>query len=136
MVEFNQKTLNAFVLKSRKPFEKDLTSLVKLPTVSADRERTKEFEEAAGLAVKMLKELGAEAESVATDGNPVVMASLGNDSTHPTVLIYNHLDVQPADPSEWEHDPFSLTITKDRYIGRGATDDKGPALTALYAVKY
>ena len=136
MVEFNQKTLNAFITKARKPFEKQLAGLVKIPTVSADRNRKKDFEEAADLATKILRELGAEAESVATEGQPVVVGSLGNESKYPTVLIYNHLDVQPADPAEWDHDPFSLTITKDRYGGRGTTDDKGPALTALYAVKY
>ena len=46
--------------------------------------------------------------------------------------MYNHLDVQPADGDDWRTDPFQLTTHGDRYIGRGATDDKGPALTALF----
>ena len=65
---------------------------------------------------------------VPTGGHPVVHASLVTDPGNPTVAIYNHLDVQPADPDEWSSDPFTLTITRGRYTGRGATDDKGPAL--------
>ena len=49
------------------------------------------------------------------------------------MAIYNHLDVQPADPAEWSSDPFTLTISKGKYYGRGATDDKGPALAAMTA---
>jgi acetylornithine deacetylase/succinyl-diaminopimelate desuccinylase-like protein len=47
------------------------------------------------------------------------------------VTVYNHLDVQPADGDDWRTNPFQLTTQADRYYGRGATDDKGPALTAL-----
>src|SRR5262249_24611543 len=52
------------------------------------------------------------------------------------VLIYNHLDVQPADPSEWKMPPFDLHIESGVYRGRGSTDDKGPLLTALYASRF
>src|SRR6185503_19308130 len=50
----------------------------------------------------------------------------------PTVTIYNHLDVQPANEPEWKTDPFKFAVENGRYRGRGTTDDKGPALSALY----
>ena len=50
--------------------------------------------------------------------------------------FYNHLDVQPADEPEWLHHPFTFEKESDRYRGRGTTDDKGPALTALFAARY
>ena len=57
------------------------------------------------------------------------------DPSYPTVTIYNHLDVQPADPAEWKTPPFTFTRQGERYMARGATDDKGPALTALYGAR-
>ncbi len=55
----------------------------------------------------------------------------------PTVTVYNHLDVQPAskETEPWETEPFVFTKKGDRYCGRGTTDDKGPALTALFGIK-
>jgi acetylornithine deacetylase/succinyl-diaminopimelate desuccinylase-like protein len=50
------------------------------------------------------------------------------------VLVYNHLDVQPADEPEWKGEPFRMRIEGERYLGRGTTDDKGPALTCLLAI--
>ncbi|AXQ79336.1 dipeptidase PepV [Streptococcus chenjunshii] len=49
--------------------------------------------------------------------------------------ILSHLDVVPADPSQWETNPFIPTVKNDRLYARGALDDKGPALLAYYAVK-
>ncbi len=51
------------------------------------------------------------------------------------MTIYNHLDVQPADAAEWRTPPFTFTRDGDRWIARGSTDDKGPALTALYGAR-
>lgn len=52
------------------------------------------------------------------------------------MTIYNHIDVQPADPSEWQSPPFDMAIDDGVYRGRGTTDDKGPALAVLFAAKY
>jgi acetylornithine deacetylase/succinyl-diaminopimelate desuccinylase-like protein len=52
------------------------------------------------------------------------------------VLVYNHLDVQPAEEPEWKGEPFRMRIEGERYLGRGTTDDKGPALTCLMAVAH
>jgi acetylornithine deacetylase/succinyl-diaminopimelate desuccinylase-like protein len=136
MPELNQKKLNAFIQKSRKPFEAALKNLVEIPTVSSDPAHRQDIESAAQLTAGIFAEFGARTEYVKTDGHPMVIGIMGEQSTNPTVLIYNHLDVQPADEDEWDQDPFVLTINKGRYGGRGTTDDKGPALTALFAAKY
>jgi acetylornithine deacetylase/succinyl-diaminopimelate desuccinylase-like protein len=51
--------------------------------------------------------------------------------------VYNHLDVQPAsqETEPWETDPFLMVRKGDRYFGRGTTDDKGPALSALFGIR-
>ena len=65
----------------------------------------------------------------------MVVGRVQRDPSWPTVTIYNHLDVQPADAAEWRTPPFSFTRDGDRWFGRGTTDDKGPALTALYGAR-
>ena len=104
-----------------------------MPSVSSEPDRAAEVRRCADLAAGLLRRAGATAEVVPTVGLPVVHATLVTDPGNPTVAIYNHLDVQPADPAEWSSDPFTLTVHRGRYTGRGATDDKGPALAAMTA---
>jgi acetylornithine deacetylase/succinyl-diaminopimelate desuccinylase-like protein len=118
-------------LKTR--FEDLLAGLIELKTVSADPAMHDQVQAGANLAASMLTQAGFTSEVVATDGNPVVFGQRIVSSHVPTVLIYNHLDVQPADPSDWQTDPFKLTIQGDQYFGRGTTDDKGPAVAAYLA---
>ena len=73
---------------------------------------------------------------------PILLAALGNDSNKATLLVYGHLDVQPADSEGWTHqtDPFKLTKVVDEngtvnYYARGATDDKGPILGWINAIE-
>lgn len=75
------------------------------------------------------------------DGNqiklpPVIMGSIGNDSSKKTVCIYGHLDVQPAAIEDgWETDPFVLARKGNELFGRGASDDKGPVLAFIHAIE-
>ena len=128
--------LNQFVKSSRNEFESKLAAIVEIPSVSSSPENRADIDKCGELACAYLRETGAEATLTATPGNPVVFGSLIREKRFRTVTIYNHLDVQPADPSEWHKAPFSFYKAGDRYEGRGTTDDKGPALTALMAVKY
>lgn len=116
-------------------FERYLGQLVGIPTVSADPAHREDIDRCARLAVELLTEAGFKARAVPTSGNPLVFGRLVQDPSFPTLTLYNHLDVQPADPSEWRTDPFALSVQAGRYYGRGATDDKGPAITALMAVR-
>ncbi|HQR32240.1 MAG TPA: M20/M25/M40 family metallo-hydrolase [Blastocatellia bacterium] len=130
------KNLDSYVRSSRKEFEDKLAELVETPSVSSDPDHLKDIRRCGDIAAQYLRDIGAKAEPIHTPGNPVVFGSLINNPKNPTVAIYNHLDVQPADPSEWNKAPFTFHKTGDRYEGRGTTDDKGPALTALLAVRY
>ncbi|MEK6777770.1 MAG: M20/M25/M40 family metallo-hydrolase [bacterium] len=132
----NENRLDEYIRSIRGAYEKLLGSLVEIPTVSADPACSQAIRKAALLTVRILKRFGVQAEILKTSGHPVVIGALGTNKKNPTILVYNHLDVQPADRSEWDQDPFRLTIKAGRYGGRGATDDKGPALTALFAAKY
>jgi acetylornithine deacetylase/succinyl-diaminopimelate desuccinylase-like protein len=117
-------------------FEEKLREWVEIPTISADPDRRQDIQRGAEAAVSYLKALGAEAEVVSTPGNPVVIGKFITGSNRPTVTIYNHLDVQPANEPQWQRAPFVFHKEGIRYIGRGTTDDKGPALTALFGARY
>src|SRR5262249_43239981 len=84
----------------------------------------------------LLRECGAtSAEVVPTSGNPVVVGEFRTGPSHPTLTVYNHMDVQPAQEPEWKQEPFRFRKDNGRYYGRGSTDDKGPGITALFAAK-
>src|SRR5688572_14253547 len=106
----NQSTLyqhlNNYVRNSRNEFEDKLAALVEIPSISSDPDRTGDIKRCGEIAAQYLNDLGAGAEVVSTPGNPVVFGSIVTDQKNPTVTIYNHLDVQPADASEWHKAPF------------------------------
>lgn len=85
-----------------------------------------------------LKELG---EQTLADGTklklpPVLLGHLGADPAKKTLLVYGHLDVQPALLEDgWDSDPFVLTERNGKLYGRGASDDKGPVLGWLHAIR-
>ncbi|HZS08809.1 MAG TPA: M20/M25/M40 family metallo-hydrolase [Blastocatellia bacterium] len=128
--------LDKYIQGVRNEFEEKLATLVETPSISMDPERKDDIQRCGETAAEFLRGIGAEAEVIPTPGNPVVVGSIVTDPNNPTVTIYNHLDVQPADASEWHKAPFTFYKVGDRYEGRGTTDDKGPALTAMLAAKY
>src|SRR5262247_3893386 len=96
-----------------------------------------EIERGAQAAATLLRECGAtSAEVVPTSGNPVIVGEFKTGASYPILTIYNHMDVQPAQEPEWKQEPFKFRKDDGRYFGRGATDDKGPGITALFAAKY
>ncbi|XP_036274283.1 beta-Ala-His dipeptidase isoform X2 [Pipistrellus kuhlii] len=67
---------------------------------------------------------------------PVILGELGNDPGKPTVCFYGHLDVQPATQADgWLTDPYTLTEVDGKLYGRGATDNKGPVLAWINAMR-
>ncbi len=128
--------LRAYAEESRPEFEKHLKTLVEIPSVSMDPGHKKDVEKCAKAAAKLLEKMGAKAKVKKTDGHPVVLGHLKTGKKNKTVTVYNHLDVQPAGGPEWERKPFKMAVEGDRYYARGATDDKGPALTALLAARH
>ena len=126
------------IVDLRAEFEERLTALVAIPTVSMDPGRRAEMDACAALAGGYLREAGAQVDVIETGGFPLLLGRIGRDPALPTVTIYNHLDVQPAEAADgWRTPPFRLTRDGggDRWFGRGTTDDKGPALTALYGAR-
>ena len=125
-----------YIESARPEFEEKLREWVEIPTISAEPEHKSDIERGAEAAVQYLRSLGADAEKIATPGNPVVVGKFNTGRGRPTVTIYNHLDVQPANEPQWLRPPFVFHKEGDRYMGRGSTDDKGPALTALFGARY
>ena len=133
----NKKSLLAFAERERDAFERKLKEIVEIPTVSSEPSRAPDIRRCAEFAADTIRDFGGRAEILETDGNPLVHGRFDGDKGAPTVTIYNHLDVQPAsrETEPWETDPFVFTKLGDRYFGRGTTDDKGPALTALWGIR-
>jgi acetylornithine deacetylase/succinyl-diaminopimelate desuccinylase-like protein len=128
--------LDSYINDSRDEFESKLAEIVEIPTISMDPERKDDIRRGAMLARQYLESIGAQAEVVETPGNPVVLGRIQAGASDPTLTIYNHIDVQPADPEEWHKPPFTFFKEDGRYEGRGSTDDKGPALSAMMAARY
>ncbi|MFQ5791415.1 MAG: M20/M25/M40 family metallo-hydrolase [Acidobacteriota bacterium] len=134
---FSMKSLLHYAASQRKRYEDTLRDLVEIPSISADPEHGGDVRCVADHASSLLSDMGAEARVIQTEGNPLVHATFHRDTSYPTVTVYNHLDVQPAERAEgWRTEPFQFTQEGDRYFGRGTTDDKGPALAALWGAKY
>lgn len=130
------KALDRFVASARADYEAELKALVEIPTVSMAPERQADIRRGAKAACEAVRRAGGTAEAIETKGNPMVVGRFLSDPEHPTVTIYNHLDVQPADSPDWKREPFRMSIEKDRYYARGTTDDKGPAMSVLFAAGY
>lgn len=128
--------IDRYTETSQAEFESKLREWVEVPTISAEPEHSADIRRGAEAAVAYLRSLGGDAEAVQTPGNPVVIGKFITGTNRPTVTIYNHLDVQPANEPQWQRAPFVFHKDGNRYIGRGSTDDKGPALTALFGARY
>jgi len=123
-------------------YEEQLGALCGIPSVSMDPGRRAEMGACARMGADLLREAGAHVDMVDTGGYPLVIGRFIQDPAFPTVTVYNHLDVQPADGEGWHTPPFKLTRDPRgtdggpaRWFARGATDDKGPALAALYGAR-
>ena len=122
-----------YISENKDRFIDELIELLKIPSISADPEYTEEVANCANAVAKSLTEAGAEnVEVCKTEGHPIVYGEKIIDSNLPTVLIYGHYDVQPADPLElWTSGPFDPVIkTTEKHpdgaiFARGACDDKG-----------
>ncbi|MFO0775302.1 MAG: M20/M25/M40 family metallo-hydrolase [Nitrospiraceae bacterium] len=132
----DDRQLTQYIADQRPYFESTLGQMVEIPSVSMDPARAKDVRAMAEFGAQLLRAHGATAEVVETGGHPLVSGGWMTGAHHPTVTIYNHLDVQPAQEPEWRQEPFAFRNEDGVYRGRGATDDKGPALTAMLAAKF
>ncbi len=117
----------AYLNNHKDKFLNELLDLLRIPSVSADKKFDGDVRNAATFVRDQLIAAGVDhAELCETKGHPIVYAEKIIDPTFPTVLVYGHYDVQPADPYElWDHPPFEPIVKNDRIYARGACDDKG-----------
>ncbi|HTE08432.1 MAG TPA: M20/M25/M40 family metallo-hydrolase, partial [Flavitalea sp.] len=108
-------------------FMEELLELLRIPSVSARTEHREDMKKCADLVKQRLIDAGADkAEVYETEGHPVVYGEKIIDAKKPTVLVYGHYDVQPADPLElWKSGPFDPVIRDGKIYARGSCDDKG-----------
>ena len=127
-----REALSQFAKESRWDFEMELKALVEIPSISADPAHQGDVRRVAEAARSLFERHGGRAEILETSGNPLIHGWFGEDPSLPTITVYNHLDVQPANEPEWTADPFTFVVEGDTYRGRGSTDDKGPAVSAFF----
>ena len=112
-----------------------LKEFIRFPSVSTDSKFKEGMQGSQKFVADLLGSLGFKVEVVKTQIHPIVLATRGGDPSSPTILIYGHHDVQPADPlALWKTPPFEPTIVGNRIYGRGAADNKGPLMTNIAAV--
>ena len=128
--------LDTYINDVRPRYETMLAQAVEIPSISMDPTHAPDIRRMAELAEQYLGDVGAETQIVETPGYPVVSGGWMINQAYPTVTIYNHMDVQPAQEPEWKQAPFAFQNDHGLYRGRGATDDKGPALAALFGARY
>ncbi len=127
-----------YIKENEKRFFEELFSLIRIPSISSHTERKDDMLKCAELWKSLLLEAGADkAEILPTQGNPVVFATKIINPNLPTVLVYGHYDVMPAEPLElWTSPPFEPEIRDGKVFARGADDDKGQSFLHLKAFEY
>ena len=127
--------IKEYINNNKERFLDELFELLKIESVSADSKFKEEVDKAANWIVEEFKKLKLDnVEKIKTKGHPIVFAEKILDKSYPTILVYGHYDVQPADPYElWDSPPFEPTIKNNKIYARGACDDKGQMYMHLKA---
>ena len=113
--------------KNKDRFLEELLELLRIPSVSAKKENKQDLITCAEAVKEKLLAAGADSVDIyPTEGHPVVVGKKIVDPSWPTVLVYGHYDVQPADPLDlWKSGPFEPVIKDGKIFARGSCDDKG-----------
>ncbi|MEL6104702.1 MAG: dipeptidase [Planctomycetota bacterium] len=113
----------------------ELVDWLRIPSVSSDSRRVDDVRAACDWIASKLARSGLTTETIETEGHPMVVAETPPVPGAPTVLVYGHYDVQPAEPlDQWISPPFEPTKRDGNLYARGATDDKGQLLTHIQSV--
>lgn len=131
-------TIKEFISANEKRILEELFTLLRIPSVSSHPDKKTEMYRCAERWKELLLEGGADkAELMETDGHPVVYAKKHTDNSYPTILVYGHYDVMPAEPLDLWHSPaFEPEIRDGKIYGRGSDDDKGQSFMHLKAFEY
>ncbi|WP_373514083.1 dipeptidase [Persicitalea sp.] len=119
--------MQKYLQDNKDRFLDELLDLLRIPSVSADSKFKDDTRRAADFVRQSIEAAGADWVKIfETPGHPIVYGEKIVNPAAPTVLIYGHYDVQPADPYElWDSPPFEPVIKNERIYARGACDDKG-----------
>ncbi len=130
--------LKQFITENHDRFLSELFELIRIPSVSSKDEHKDDMYKAAGwVKNKLLADGADQAEVMETEGHPVIYGEKIIDPSLPTILVYGHYDVQPAEPFDlWESPPFEPEVRNGRIYARGANDDKGQMFMHLKAFEY
>jgi acetylornithine deacetylase/succinyl-diaminopimelate desuccinylase-like protein len=130
--------INNYIETHKKRFLEELFELIRIPSVSSLPVHKPDMYRAAEKWKEILLAAGADkAELLETAGNPVIYGEKIVNPEAPTVMVYAHMDVMPADPFElWNTDPFEPVVKDGRIWARGADDDKGQSFMHAKAFEY
>ncbi|MFP4604108.1 MAG: dipeptidase [Bacteroidales bacterium] len=130
--------IKTYIEENKQRFLDELFELIRIPSISSEKEHKEDMKKAAEELKKKIIEAGADkAEVMPSDGNPVVYGEKIIDKNKPTVLVYGHYDVMPVDPIEkWKSEPFEPEIRDGKIFARGADDDKGQTFMHVKAFEY
>jgi len=121
----------AYIDHHRDTFLERVRWLCRQPSIAA---QDVGIQETARMVAQLMEEVGIRPALYATEGAPVVYGTVGSGA--PTLLIYNHYDVQPPEPLElWESPPFAAEVRDGKLYARGAADNKGNLVARLCAVE-
>jgi acetylornithine deacetylase/succinyl-diaminopimelate desuccinylase-like protein len=124
--------------KNQREFLMDLVSFVSIPSISTDPVHQQDINFAAEWTAKKLGDVAMEKVQIfPTEGHPLVYAeNLSAGRGAPTILIYGHYDVQPAEPlGKWDSDPFTPEVRGNNIYARGISDMKGQVVATCNAVE-
>ena len=130
--------IKQYIQENEERFLNELFSLIRIPSISALPAHKDDMLACAERWRQLLLEAGAdEAMVMPSEGHPLVYAEKGVSPDAPTVLVYAHYDVMPAEPLElWKSQPFELEVRDGRIWARGADDDKGQSMIQVKAFEY
>jgi acetylornithine deacetylase/succinyl-diaminopimelate desuccinylase-like protein len=128
--------LETFLRNNDARIHEELFDFLRIPSVSAKAEHNGDTKRAAEWVKASLDKIGIPAKIYPTAGHPVVVGEWRKAAGAPTVLIYGHYDVQPAEPLDlWTSPPFEPTLRDEKIFARGSVDDKGQLFLHIKALE-
>ena len=128
--------LDQYLTEHDRRIHDELFDLLRIPSVSARSEHAADVRRTAEWLRDSLAKVGLEASIHPTSGHPIVLGEWRGAPGAPTILVYGHYDVQPAEPLElWESPPFEPTVRDGRIYARGSVDDKGQLFLHVKALE-
>lgn len=131
------RTKEQYISENKERFLYELKRLLAIPSVSTNAQNKEAMKQCAEMLKEMMIQAGCDQAAVhQTHHHPVVFGKKIIDTKLPTVLVYGHYDVQPAEPLElWDNPPFDAQVIDGKIIARGASDDKGQMFMHVKALE-